>query len=217
MLFMKNGIESFVQDYTDSPYSFKALLSRRLLINKEMGRVQSRVAILASAFISSGREGLQEADKKLGEPSRPAEEVLEIFKLKAPEDLSAVVVGCVVLALEQTMGDGYFSSANFHSKMEEAVRGTQIRFPVGKCEAPEGDCKNEVIERGKLGRMIAATKEEYSFFSFFADPNLMPDSLKKYLFETLGIPNEPFKTSFIKVLKAFKALAFYISPETEKK
>ena len=93
--------------------------------------------------------------------------------------------------------------------MEEAVRGTQIRFP-------QGDEAVEKIEEIKLKRMIAATKEDYSFFSFFADPSLMPDSLKKYLFETLGIPNEPFKTSFIKVLKDFKALAFHIPPSERK-
>lgn len=207
---MNSAIESRLQGYKDSPCLLKVFVKSRLIRNKEMGHPQSRVTILASDFVKSGREGLQTLDKELGGLDRPPEEILEIYKLKAPEDLSAVIIGCSIIALDEAMYDGYFSFPDFHSRMTEAVRGTKISFPVEECEAIEE------LEEKKFKKMLAAIKQEHSFFSFFANPSLLPDSLRKYLFETLGIPNEPFKTSVIKVLDDFRKLSSYIPPPWKK-
>lgn len=201
---MNKGIENFVRSYS-KPGSLKTALEGKTIREKD---AFSPIAMLAEQFIASGREGLIETNSKLGHFRTSADHTLSFFMNRDPKDLAAIIVGCTIRSIEDTLVERTFSLPKFKQRLQEAVKDTPITFPKAQ------EQQEEIIPYDKWKNLINKADKDKTLNSIFEEVDLLSKPLADYLINLLS-KDEFFKMTFIRMLKAYKKLAEEIISKSE--
>ncbi len=142
---------------------------------------RSLVGVLAEKIADAGRDGLrafayQQERGGVGIIFRSPEAGQDV---NIPQDLTAIVLGASVVAVEQMLGNREYFHNRFIEQINDRLTGTRF----GKFAVPEQHVKWRRIGRGDWEQMVEAARRDPTLSTFFYEQNrhILPEKMQEFL------------------------------------